>query len=74
MTIIREPIYNTQIVDINGAKPCITRSYKNNQWRQCRLQYYTLHPLIAAPLIDEPIDETIYDINNMPIYVAKKEV
>ena len=68
MIIIKKPIYNTQIVNIDGAKPCITRIFKDGQWRQCRIQYYTLHPLVA-----EPIDEIIYDTNGIPIYVAKNK-
>jgi hypothetical protein len=72
-SILKNAPYQTQIVDFDGANPCITRTYKDGQWRQCRLQYYQLHPLISEPLINEPIDETIYSINNMPIYVAKKE-
>ena len=58
-----------QIINEQGVKtPCIARTYKDGQWRQCRIQYYTLHPLydinnnpiIAAPLIGEPVNEIIH--------------
>jgi hypothetical protein len=64
-----------QIINEQGVKtPCIARIYKDGQWRQCRLQYYKLYPLIAKPFINEPIDETIYDAYSRPIYVAKNEI
>ena len=59
----------TQIVDNNGAVPHITRTYKDGQWRQCRLQYYTLHPLISDVLSDQLLNN-----KNEPLYVAKKEI
>ena len=58
-----------QVINEQGVKtPCIARIYRNGQWIQCNLHCYRLHPLIS-----ETIDEIIYDINNKPIYVAKKE-
>ena len=66
--------YQTQIVNATKSQPCITRTYKDGQWRQCRLQYYKLYPLISQSLIDNPdVSEIIVDKYNRPIYVAKKE-
>lgn len=69
MTIIKyQP--TTQIINAQGAKtPCIARIYKDGQWRQCCINYYRLYPLISAA-----INQQIVDINNQPIYVAKKEI
>jgi hypothetical protein len=60
--------YQTQLLNTDGARPCLTRTYRDGQWRQCRIQYYKLLPLIAQPL-----DEVIYDVQGNPIYVAKNE-
>ena len=60
--------YQSQLVDQNKTTPCIARTYKNNEWRQCRIQYYTLYPLVA-----EPLQSIILDKNNRPLHVAKKE-
>ena len=55
----------TYIVDKNGAKPCIARIYKDVQWRQCKIKYYNLYPLLDKQ------SRNILDIQNRPIYVAQ---
>ena len=60
--------YQSQLVDQNKTTPCITRTYKNNEWRQCRIQYYTLYPLVI-----EQQQSIVLDKYNRPLHVAKKE-
>ena len=57
-----------QIIDKQGTKtPCIARIYRDGQWRQCNIHYYSLAPLLDTNGVQ------IKNINDRPIYVAKKE-
>ena len=99
--------YKTQIISSEATRPCITRSYvqqnyyentggeiesdaieveqedgsiilesgitnnyeeRNGQWRQCRIQYHELYPLMSNEL-----NEQLLNINNEPLYVAIKK-
>jgi hypothetical protein len=68
MTTINTFKPTVQIINEQGAKtPCIARIYKDGQRRQCYVHYYKL-----APLLDKN-NVQIKNINDRPIYVAKKE-
>ena len=70
-TAFKPTIY---VIDKHGDLiPCVSRMYKDGQWRLCRVQCYQLQPLIAEPLITEPIDETIHDIDGLPIHIATQD-
>lgn len=57
-----------QIIDEQGVKtPCIARTYKNGQWRQCNITLNMLLPLLNVNR------EQILDKDGNTIYIAKRE-
>ena len=72
-TLPRYSPYTTYVVTADGVTPCITRSNASGQWRQCRINYYELQPLLYQRSEEDTIAGNILNVNELPIYRAKKE-